>query len=131
MNTDQLHELMPWAADLGLELLDATADEVRGRVEWRERLCTAAGVLHGGVVIGLADAVGAVCAFLNLPPDSTTTTIESKTNFFRPVKEGHAEAVASPLHRGKTTIVVQTNVSDATGRAVAQVTQTQAVLPAG
>jgi uncharacterized protein (TIGR00369 family) len=76
----------------------------------------------------LADTLGAICAFLNLPPGAATSTIESKTNFFAAVRSGHVEGVTHPLHVGRRTIVVQTDVRDATGRRVAQVTQTQAVL---
>ena len=55
---------------------------------WRPELCTTFGVLHGGAVISMADSLGAVSAFLNLPAGATTSTIESKTNFFRGVREG-------------------------------------------
>ncbi len=120
---------MPFAETLGLELISASAEEVRGRIAWQERLCTAGGVLHGGALMSLADAAGAYCAFLNLPEGATATaTIESKTNFFRAVREGHVLAVSRPLHRGRTTIVVETDLHDDAGRHVARVTQTQAVL---
>ena len=121
---------MPYAATLGVEMLAASPDEVRGRVRWEERLTTAAGLLHGGVLMGLADAVGAYCAYLNLPEGSSATaTIESKTNFFRAVREGSVvEARSRPLHRGRTTIVVETDVFDDAQKHVARVTQTQAVL---
>jgi len=122
---------MPFAQELGIELVEARAEEVRARLEWSPRLCTAGGVLHGGVLMSLADTAGAMCAFLNLPPGGGTSTIESKTNFFRAVREGHVEAVARPLHVGRSTIVVQTDLLDASGRRVAQVTQTQAVLRPG
>ena len=122
---------MPFAQDLGIELVDARAEEVRARIPWSARLCTTGGVLHGGVLMSLADTAGAMCAFLNLPPGATTSTIESKTNFFRAVREGHVEAVARPLHVGRSTVVVQTDLLDASGRRVAQVTQTQAVLQPG
>jgi 1,4-dihydroxy-2-naphthoyl-CoA hydrolase len=121
-------DAMPFAAELGIKLLDARPDEVRARVEWAERLCTTNGVLHGGVLMSLADTAGAMCAFLNLPPGAGTSTIESKTNFFRAVRDGHVDAVARPLHVGRSTIVVQTELADASGRRVAMVTQTQAVL---
>jgi uncharacterized protein (TIGR00369 family) len=65
---------------------------------------------------------------LNSPASTITSTIESKTNFFAAVRGGHVEGVTLPLHVGRRTIVVQTDVRDATGRRVAQVTQTQAVL---
>jgi uncharacterized protein (TIGR00369 family) len=127
--TRTLREAMPYAATLGIELLAATAEEVRGRVAWEERLTTAAGLLHGGVLMGLADAVGAYLAYLNLPEGSSATaTIESKTNFFTAVRSGTVEARSRLLHRGSRTIVVETDLFDEAGKHVARVTQTQAVL---
>jgi uncharacterized protein (TIGR00369 family) len=79
--------------------------------------------------MSLADAAGGLCAFLNLPEGSAgTATIESKTNFFRAGRDGHVVATSRPLHRGRTTIVVETDLHDAAGKHVARVTQTQAVL---
>jgi len=126
----ELVAAMPFAGRLGLRVEAATKDEVRGELEWAEELCTAGGVLHGGALMAAADSVGALCAFLNLPEGATTATIESKTNFFRAVRGGHVEGVTRPLHVGRRVIVVQTDLSDADGRRVAQVTQTQAVLTA-
>ena len=122
---------MPFAELLGVEVLAASPEEVRARIAWEERLCTAGGILHGGALMSLADAAGAFCTFLNLPERSAgTATIESKTNFFRAVREGHVVATSRPLHRGRTTIVVETDLHDAEGKHVARVTQTQAVLGA-
>ncbi len=127
--TRTVRAAMPYVDTLGLELLTATTEEVRGRVAWEERLTTAAGLLHGGVLMGLADAVGAFCAYLNLPEGSSATaTIESKTNFFAAVRSGTVEARSRPLHRGSRTIVVETDLFDEAGKHVARVTQTQAVL---
>lgn len=122
---------MPFAARLGIELPEATAARATGVLPWSADLCTAGETLHGGTLMALADTVGAVCAFLNLPEGATTSTVESKTNFFRPVGSGHARAVARPLHVGRSFVVVQTDVYDAEERAVGQTTQTQAVRPAG
>jgi 1,4-dihydroxy-2-naphthoyl-CoA hydrolase len=121
-------EAMPFAARLGVELVAAEADEVRATLDWAPDLCTAGGVLHGGALMALADSAGALCAYLNLPEGAQTSTIESKTNFFRAVRAGRVEAVARPVHVGRTTIVVQTDLADADGRRVALVVQTQAVL---
>ncbi len=118
---------MPFVASLGIELDAAAADEVLARMEWAGDRCTVGGVLHGGALMTFADSVGAICAFLNLPPAATTSTIESKTNFFRAVRSGTVHAVTRPLHVGGSTVVVQTNLRDDAGRLVAQVTQTQAV----
>jgi len=119
---------MPFASLIGAELVASSPQEVRGRMAWSEERCTTFGVLHGGAIMALADSVGAYCAALNLPEGAGTATIESKTNFFRAVREGHVEAVSTPLHVGRTTIVIQTDVFDAAGKRVARITQTQAVL---
>ena len=127
--TRAVRAAMPYAETLGVELLAASADEVRARIAWEERLTTAAGLLHGGVLMGLADTVGAYCAYLNLPEGSSATaTIESKSNFFAAVRSGVVEARSRPLHRGSRTIVVETDVFDEAGKHVARITQTQAVL---
>jgi 1,4-dihydroxy-2-naphthoyl-CoA hydrolase len=128
MKPAELLALMPFAATLGVELTEATADEVVGRLEWAPHRCTGGGVLHGGAIMAFADSLGGVCALLNLPPDATTSTIESKTNFFRAVTSGTLTGITRPLHVGRTVIVAQTDLWDERERRVAQVTQTQAVL---
>jgi uncharacterized protein (TIGR00369 family) len=127
--TRSVRDAMPYTRELGIEMVAASPEEVRGQVTWEERLTTAAGILHGGVLMGLADSIGAFCAYLNLPEGSTATaTIESKTNFFAAVRSGRVEARSRPLHRGGRTIVVETDLYDEAGKHVARVTQTQAVL---
>ena len=120
--------MMPFAAALGIELDAASADEVVGRMAWREDLCTSEGVLQGGALMAFADTLGAVCAFLNLPSGAGTATISSSTNMLRAVRDGEVTATARPLHVGRSVIVVQTELLDATAKRVAQVTQAQAVL---
>jgi uncharacterized protein (TIGR00369 family) len=130
LDTDSLRQLVPFAAVLGIELASADKDEVVGHIQWKPELCTSAHLTHGGALMAFADTLGAVCAFNNLPPGAGTSTIESKTNFFRGNKEGRLEGRTHPLHVGRTTIVVQTDITDEAGKRVAQVTQTQAVLQA-
>ena len=127
---DGLVTMMPFAAGLGIVLDAAAPDEVRGRMAWAPERCTTGGILHGGVLMALADALGGICAFLNLPPGALTATTMSATVFTRAVRSGEVTAVTRPLHVGRSVIVVQTDLTDDTGRRVAQVTQTQAVLAA-
>jgi 1,4-dihydroxy-2-naphthoyl-CoA hydrolase len=121
---------MPFAGTLGLTDVEATAEAVSASIAWDPSRCTGAGILHGGVLMGLADSVGGYCAYLNLPPGANTATIESKTNFLRPVRSGTVRATARPLQVGRTVIVVDTELRDDAGRLVARTTQTQAVLAA-
>ncbi|MFE2103470.1 MULTISPECIES: PaaI family thioesterase [unclassified Streptomyces] len=120
---------MPFAAGLGIELREATAERSVGSLAWSPELCTAGGALHGGALMALADSVGAVCAYVNLPEGASgTSTVESKTNFLRAVTSGHVRATARPLHLGGTLLVVQTDLHDDRDRLVGQTTQTQIVL---
>ena len=119
---------MPFATAVGIELESAGPDEVVGVLAWAPERCTAGGVMHGGALMTLADSVGALCAFLGLPEGATTATTGSTTHLLRAVTEGTVTATARPLHRGRRTVVVQTDLVDAEGRRVAQTTQTQAVL---
>jgi len=129
LSLESLRDLMPLAATLGIELEEATPDVVRGRLEWRPDLCTAGGILHGGALMALADSCGAVCAFLNLPEGAAgTTTIESKTNLLRAVREGIVTVTTTPLHRGRTLAVLETELRDGAGKLVAKTTQSQAFL---
>lgn len=118
---------MPFATLVGIELVEVTPELVRGRMEWAPERCTAGGLLHGGALMALADSCGGVCAFVNLPEGSVgTATIESKTNFLRAVREGAVTASTRPLHRGRTLIVLETDIAREDGALVARVTQTQA-----
>ena len=119
---------MPFAAATGIEVTTATKESVVGTMAWAPERCTAAGIMHGGALMTLADTIGALVAFLNLPHGAATSTIESKTNLFRAVREGTVTATATPLHVGRTTIAVQTEVRDDAGKLVSLTIQTQAVL---
>ncbi|OBG34162.1 MULTISPECIES: PaaI family thioesterase [Mycobacteriaceae] len=119
---------MPFAAALQIEIAELSPQEVRATMPWAPERCTTGGMLHGGALMAFADTAGAVCAVVNLPQGASTSTIESKTNFFRAVRDGVVTAASIPLHVGRTTIVVQTDLTDDNGKLVARVTQTQAVL---
>jgi len=128
MNLHTFLEAMPFSVACGVEVDAAGPEEVKARMGWREERCTTNGILHGGALMTLADSVAGLCAFLNLPEGAATSTVESKTNFLRPVTAGTAWATCHPLHVGRQTIVLATEIRDDAGKLVAFVTQTQAVL---
>ena len=124
-------EMLPFAALLGVEFVSAAPDRIVAELTVREDLCTRPAVLHGGAIMAFADTLGGVGTMLNLPEGAGTTTIESKTNFIAAAPVGiRITAEATPLHRGRRTMVWQTRISTAEGRLVALVTQTQLVLEA-
>jgi 1,4-dihydroxy-2-naphthoyl-CoA hydrolase len=116
------------AALLDIRIIEATPDRVIAELAIRDDLRTTGGVVHGGALMALADTVGAAATMLNLPPGAGTTTIESKTNFLAAGRGGLVRAEATPLHRGKRTMVWQTRVTDGTGRLLSLTIQTQMVL---
>ncbi|MEO6570098.1 MAG: PaaI family thioesterase [Ilumatobacteraceae bacterium] len=128
--TQFIRTSMPLCSALGITASELTAEQVVLHLGWSADLCTSGGLLHGGAVMALADSAGGVCAFLNLPDGAAgTSTIESKTNFLGAVTEGAMlTATATPLHAGRTTIVVETELRLDTGRLVGKTTQTQSVL---
>lgn len=127
--TEQVRKVMPLAETLGMRADVYTPEQVVLAMDWATAWCTANGLLHGGVIMALADSAGGACALLNLPEGATgTATIESKTNFLGAVRGGTVKASARPLHIGGSTIVVETEVRDQSAKLIAKVTQTQIVL---
>src|SRR5512132_3850542 len=115
---------LPFAQLLGLELVTVTPERVEAVLRVREELCTRPAVLHGGAIMALADTLGAIATVANLAEGTTTTTIESKTNFFAAVPIGDtAKAACTPLHRGRSTMVWQTKITRSDGRVAALVIQ--------
>jgi uncharacterized protein (TIGR00369 family) len=113
---------------LGIRFVEAGPERVVAELTYRDDLTTIGGSLHGGTLMAFADTVGAAATVLNLPPGASTTTLESKTNFFAPGRGGTVRAESTPLHRGRRTMVWQTRVTDGTGRLLSLTTQTQMVL---
>ena len=121
---------MPFAELKGVTFTEASLDKVVARMVVRADLCTLNHHIHGGAIMALADSVGAAATVINLPEDAKgTTTLESKTNFIGPAKEGSTVvATTTPIHRGRRTQVWQTRLETEEGKLVAIVTQTQMVL---
>ena len=113
---------------LGIRFVEASRERVVAELSYREALTTVGGALHGGTLMAFADTVGAAATVLNLPPGATTTTLESKTNFFAAGRSGTVRAESTPLHRGKRTMVWQTRLTDGSGRLLSLTIQTQMVL---
>jgi len=122
---------MPFSDLMGVEVAVREKTRVVGRMVVREDLCTSGGILHGGAYMAFADALGAVGGVLNLAPGTRTTTLESKTNFFRGAPVGSTvTGEATPLHIGRRSSVWQTRITNDEGKLMALVTQTQMTIEA-
>lgn len=117
---------MPFSNLMGVEIVERTKERVVGRLTVRDDLCTAGGILHGGAYMAFADALGAIGGVMNLAPGARTTTLESKTNFLGSAKVGTTvQGEATPLHVGRRSSVWQTKITNADGKLLCLVLQTQ------
>ena len=124
-----VEDAVPMAKTLGIRTVSISREEIALALDWRPEITQPAGLLHGGAIMTLADTAGGALSYANLPEGSTgTSTIESKTNFLSAVQSGTVTATARVLKAGRSVVVIETEVTDDTGRLVAKVTQTQIVL---
>jgi 1,4-dihydroxy-2-naphthoyl-CoA hydrolase len=114
----------------GLRLLGYSDTEVRARVEVREELLQAAGLVHGGVYASMAESMASLATAIAVLPDgSVAMGLSNSTSFLRPVTAGSVHAHAVRLHRGRTTWVWDVRFSDDAGRLCAVTRMTIAVRP--
>ena len=123
-------EPAPFVKLMGVKIISRSAERSEAELYIREELCNRRGVIHGGALMGWADTMGGMTASAALAQGQATATIESKTNFFAPIPKGDTvRAVCTPLHSGRNTIVLQTDITRSDGKLAAMVIQTQIVLP--
>ena len=118
-------------AMLGVRALEVGLDRVTAEMEVKHEHINRGGRVGGGVLMAMADVMGAAGSVAHRLPGYRGGTLESKTNFFSAAKGPVLRGVCVPLHVGRTTSVWQTTITDADGRTVAMVVQTQVALPAG
>ena len=116
-------------AHFGIRIVSAEKDKVIGEIDADERHLNNLGIVHGGAYMAFADDLGGTAAGLNIPAGMRTTTVESKSNFFRASPPGRITGVSVPIHVGRSTVVVETRIFNTDGKLAALVTQTQLVLP--
>ena len=122
------YRLPAFAEHIGIEILEADKGHVVGRIVLGPQHSNGRDRVHGGAIMTLADTLGAIATVINLPPETVTTTLESKTNFLAAGRGQELTGEALPLHIGRNTMVWQTTIRDAADKRIAVVTQTQLVL---
>ena len=122
---------MPFAGGLGVGDVVGDTTGITATIRWGDAYTTLGGALHGGYLMAVADSLGALLAFLQVTPGGSTSTIESKTNMMAAITEGTATVTVTPLHVGRTTAVVQTDIHRADGRLAVRTTQTQSLVRPG
>lgn len=117
-----------FARDLGIRVISVEADQIEAEVEVSEAMINRNGVMHGGALMAIADEIGGMATFIVIDDDRGTTTMESKTSFFRAIQIGdRLKITTTPLHKGRRTIVWQTKFFRGDGKLAAVVSQTQMI----
>ena len=115
---------LPFAKLLGINIVSAAPERVEATLVVREDLCTRPAVLHGGAIMAFADTLGAIATVANLPQGAGTTTLESKTNFIAGAPLGaRLTGEATPVHRGRRTMVWTTKITTPEGRLIGILTR--------
>src|SRR5262245_28194667 len=103
---------------LGVRALEVGPDRVTAEMEVKREHINRGGRVGGGVLMAMADVMGAAGSVAHRPPGYRGGTLESKTNFFSAARGPVLRGVCIPLHVGRTTSVWQTSIMDAGGRVV-------------
>ena len=118
----------------GTRFIEVSAERAVAELAFRPDLAQLTGLFHGGVILSLADETATACSMANVMPEGTWNpaqfplTIQLSANLIRNTNTGKLIAEAIPLHRGRTSMVMQTTVRDEQGRVMALVTATLLVL---
>ena len=114
----------------GTRFVEVGAERAVAELAFRPDLAQLTGLFHGGVILSLADETATACSMANVMPDGTwdpakfPLTIQLSANLIRNTNTGKLIAEAVPLHRGRTSMVMQTTVRDEQGRVMAVITAT-------
>ncbi|QCO57738.1 PaaI family thioesterase (plasmid) [Pseudorhodobacter turbinis] len=118
-----------FAALLDIKTVVCTPEEVVCEMLVTPEMGNRNGVLHGGALMTLSDTTAGTSAFINSPVGVSNTTVEAKTNFMRPIKVGDTvTARCTPIHVGRTTLVLQVKMTRGDGKTVGMTSQTHLFL---
>jgi len=116
---------------LGIRITEATKDRETGTMPVGPAVHQQWGLLHGGVSVALAETVASTGAFMNCEPGKQAAVgIEINANHLRAKRDGMLTAVATPIHKGRTTHVWEVRITDEAGKPVCVSRCTLAIVPA-
>lgn len=118
----------PVGALLGFEVVSLGDGEATLSMEATSRHANRGGPVQGGVITALADTTTAFAFVTTLEDGASTTNIELKINFLRPVFDDELEATARVVQRGRTIGLVECDVRSSEGKLVARMSTTYMVL---
>lgn len=125
--TDELQAIIagrrgpiPYDAAMGFRLVSWSPDGAVVEADVDGRFANPTGVLHGGVLMGLADSAMGLTVTGLLGAGQAGTNMDFQMRFLRPTKDGRLTATARVVRRGRKTLVLECDVTDAAGKLVAR-----------
>ncbi len=115
---------------LDMDVLEATPDRVRVRMPVGPKVHQPYGLLHGGASVALAETAASIASALNIDRETQWAVgLEINANHLHAVRDGWVTAEATPLHRGRATMVWSIEIRDEGGRLTCVSRCTVAVVP--
>lgn len=115
---------------LGIEVLELSPDRVVATMPVDHRTRQPFGILHGGASVALAETVVSLGAWRSIDRDRFAAVgLEINANHLRARTDGLVRAVATPIHKGRTTHVWSVEIADEQGRLVCVARCTMAIVP--
>jgi len=118
----------PFAELLGFEPVEQEPGRVLLRLPFSETLLQSLGRVHGGAIFSLADHASGWAAYSTLEPDERCATLEMKINYIAALHNETCLADSRVIHRGRTSIVIETDIKTEAGRLIAKTLATFIVL---
>ena len=89
-NMSKAIAFVPWAKEIGLELISVERGKASGKIKWNEHLIGApdTGVIHGGVITSLLDNLAGMAVVAALDEFRSTATLDLRIDYMRPAEKG-------------------------------------------
>jgi 1,4-dihydroxy-2-naphthoyl-CoA hydrolase len=115
---------------LGIEVVRAEPDVIVMTMPVTDVTRQPFGLLHGGASVALAESAASMGTWLNCDPSRERAVgIEINANHIRAKQDGIVTATATPLHRGRRTMVWDIRITDEEQRLICVSRCTVAVVP--
>ena len=118
----------PFAQMLGFEPISQEPGRVLLRMPFSEKLLQSLGRVHGGAIFSLADHASGWAAYSTLEANERCATLEMKINYIAALVDEDCLADSRVIHRGRTSIVIETDIKTDAGRLIAKTLATFIVL---
>lgn len=100
----------------GLEVLEQSPDLMRGRVAVTDKVKQPFGLVHGGVLASIGEALASIGTTLAvIDAGQVGVGMSNHTTFLRPILGGTVNAEGRPRHRGRTTWIWDVDITDDSG----------------